>query len=96
MNNSELNDLIKAFVALPSSEKPQEIISSLREVIVKMVDICRKYGVNTDILLNREMVDVNKDNVTTDDYYEAIFAYLKSLEDAIGRLLIILSKENAN
>ena len=43
------------------------------------------------MLLNREMADVNKENPTIDDYFEAIYAYSKTLEDCNGRLLNRLS-----
>jgi len=37
------------------------------------------------------MTDVQKDNPTVDDYYEATFAYIKPLQDANGKLLLTLS-----
>lgn len=91
MNDNELNKLISSFVELPTEEKPKEIIEILKENIAMVNDLCHKFGVQTEIVLNREMVDVQTDNVTIDDYYEAIFAYIKSLQDANGKLLLILS-----
>lgn len=92
MNNPELDEYIKTFVAIPTDKKPQEIINTLKEDLAKTADLCHKFGVDVPVLLNREMIDVNKEDTTIDDYYEAIFAYIKSLEDAYGKLLLILSE----
>lgn len=98
MNDNELNNLISSFVELSTEEKPKEIINTLKENIVMVNDLCNKFGVQTEIVLNREMADVQKDNATIDDYYEGIFAYIKSLQDANGKLLLTLSSiiDNSN
>lgn len=98
MNNNDLNNLISNFVNLSTEEKANEIIVTLKENIAMVNNLCNKLGVQTEIILNREMSDVQKENATIDDYFEAIFAYIKSLQDANGKLLLILSSiiDNAN
>jgi len=88
---NELNDLISSFVELPTEEKPKEIINELKNQVALAQDLCNKFGVEEQMLLNREMADVNKENPTIDDYFEAIYAYSKTLEDCNGRLLNRLS-----
>lgn len=98
MNNNDLNNLISNFVNLSTEEKANEIIVTLKENIAMVNNLCNKLGVQTEIILNREMSDVQKENATIDDYFEAIFAYIKSLQDANGKLLLILSSiiDNTN
>lgn len=88
---NELNNLITSFTELPSEDKPIEVINTLKENIALLQDLCIKFDINNNILVNREMVDINKEYVTNDDYYEAIFAYIKSLENINGTLLNGLS-----
>ena len=85
--NDNLNKLIEKFVSLPQEEKAKEIINHLKENIAMYQNLCIQYGYNSDLILNREMLDVVKENVTIDDYYEAIYAYLRSLEDISGKFL---------
>lgn len=89
--NDNLNVLISSFVELPTEEKPKEIIKTLKENIVIVNNLCNQFGISNEILLNREMIDVQKEEATLDDYFEAIFAYIKSLEDVNGKLFLILS-----
>lgn len=98
MNNNDLNNLISNFVNLSTEEKANEIIVTLKENIAMVNNLCNKLGVQTEIILNREMSDIQKENATIDDYFEAIFAYIKSLQDANGKLLLILSSiiDNTN
>lgn len=85
--NNNLNKLIEKFVSLPKEEKAKEIINHLKRNIAMYQSLCIQYGYNDDLILNREILDVVKENATTDDYYEAIYAYLRSLEDISGKFL---------
>ena len=85
--NDNLNKLIEKFVSLPQEEKSKEIINHLKENIAMYLSLCRQYGYNDDLILNREMLYVVKENATIDDYYEAIYAYLRCLEDISGKFL---------
>lgn len=85
--NDSLNILIEKFVSLPQEEKAKEIINHLKESIAMYQNLCNRYGYNDEVIFNREMVDVIKEAATVDDYYEAIYAYLKSLEDISGKFL---------
>ena len=85
--NDSLNKLIEKFVSLPKEEKAKEIINQLKKNIAMYQSLCRQYGYNDDLILNREILDAAKENATTDDYYKAIYAYLRSLEDISGKFL---------
>lgn len=85
--NDNYNNLIQKFVSLPQEEKAKEIIRDLKNYIAIYQSLCKQYGYQVDLVLNKEMLGVMKDNVTTEDYYEAIYAYLKSLEDISGKFL---------
>lgn len=89
---NEIEELVSKFVLLPSEEKPKEIITTLKEDIAVLHDLCKKFEVNIDFIANREMIDISKSNVSNDDYYEAIFAYIKSFENINGILLLVLSE----
>lgn len=87
MNNNEFNNLINTFVLLNTEEKADEIINTLKEDIAIFEGISKINNFNDELIFNREIVDVNKVNPSVDDYYEAIFVYLKMLEDISGKVL---------
>lgn len=91
MKQEDFDELVSDFVSLNSKEKADLIISSMKEDIAIFKQISELNDLHIDIVFNREMVDVTKDNPSTDDYYEAIFVYLKIMEDISGKLLDYLA-----
>lgn len=86
----DFNELMRSFVSLDTNDKPKEIVACLKENIGLIQDICTRFNIDCDIIVNREMVDI-ENNPTVDDCYEAIYAYVKSLQDINGKLLLLLS-----
>lgn len=83
----EYNSYINAFVNLDTDDKREEVVNKLKELIATLELIAKKLNDAQPVLLNREMIDLNQEEVSEDDYLEAVFAYLISLEDLIGRTL---------
>ena len=92
--NNKLNELLEAFVLLDQEKKAKEIVASLKEDISIFKSISDTMGFNNTLVFNREIVDILKENHTMDDYLEAIYAYLKTLEDISGKLLTDLQEKN--
>lgn len=45
-------------------------------------------NIDSELLINREILDLNKEPVSEDDYLEGLFAHINMLEDIIGKALI--------
>ena len=87
MKQEDFDNLVDDFVLLDTKEKADLIISSIKEDIAIFKQISELNNLHFDVVFNREIVDVTKDNPSVDDYYEAIFVYLKMMEDVSGKLL---------
>jgi len=85
--NTSIYNLLAANVLLDTEEKAKQIILSLKEDIAIFNALSNLNGQIDEISFNREVFDVNKEKPTNDDYYEAIYAYIKILEDVSGKLL---------
>ncbi len=83
----EYNHYINEFVNLSVEDKREEIVNKLKELIATLEVIAKELNDPQPALLNREMIDLNQEDVSEEDYLEAVFAYLISLEDLIGRTL---------
>ena len=82
------NEFMDAFVKLPKETKRDEIVGKLREVIARMMELSYNLGLPEDeLLLSKEILDLNKKPVSEDDYLEAVFAYINCLEDLLGKYL---------
>lgn len=66
----------------------------MKELIAVFQNLCNLYGVQHDLLLNREIVDINKDNYTEDDFVEAIYVYIQSFKEILSDFLIPLIKDD--
>lgn len=87
MKQEDFDNLVSDFVLLDTKEKADLIISSMKEDIAIFKQISELNNLHFDVVFNREIVDVTKENPSVDDYYEAIFVYLKMMEDVSGKLL---------
>lgn len=82
------NSLMNEYTMLDIKTKREEIIKKIQELIAIIQKICIDKNINSELLFNREIIDLNKNDVSDDDYLEGIFAYINMLEDILGKLLV--------
>ena len=71
------------------------IISELKELIALFQKICSESGINQELLINREIVDVNKDGYSQEDFAEAVFTYIQMFKEILaGFMLSIVENKN--
>lgn len=86
--SNDFDVLVESFVKLETEEKAIQIIKLLKEDIAIFNGIFELNDIQYSPLLNREVLDVEKSDSTMDDYFEAIYVYLKSFEDLLGSYLL--------
>ena len=72
---------------LPLELKRKEIISELEDIISSYSKICTQFGVMPDMVLNKEMLNINKRNLTEDEFLHALFAYIYTLQDISSQFI---------
>lgn len=89
--------LMEYYKLLPIQNKRNEIVSALEELISYYSKICTKFGVMPDMALNKEILNIGRDNLTEDEFLHAIFAYLNTLQDIsaqfIDKMTEVIEKE---
>lgn len=90
--------LMEYYKLLPIENKRNEIISELEELISNYSKICTQFGIMPDMVLNKEMLNINRSNITEDEFLHAIYAYLNTLQDVSAQFINIMSEslENKN
>lgn len=79
--------LIEYYKRLPIDIKRKEIIDEIEEIISNYSKICTKFGIMPNMTLNKEMLNVNRKNITEDEFLDALYAYLNNLEDVSAQFI---------
>lgn len=79
--------LMEYYKHLPKQIKRNEIISELEELIGYYSKICTQFGVVPDMVLNKEMLNINRSNITEEEFLHAVFAYLNTLQDISAQFI---------
>ncbi len=79
--------LIEYYKRLPIDIKRKEVIDGIEEIISNYSKICTKFGIMPNMILNKEMLNVNRKNITEDEFLDALYAYLNSLEDVSAQFI---------
>ena len=79
--------LMEYYKLLPIQNKRNEIVVMLEELISYYTKICTKFGVMPDMALNKEILNIKRDNLTEPEFLHALFAYLNTLQDISSQFI---------
>lgn len=94
MNN--LDEYLEYFKGLSLKEKQEIIINELKMLTGLTNQMCKEIEANNEILLNKELADVNDSNYTEDDFSEAIITYICSIKNSLSDFNIKLTEISDN
>ena len=80
-------NLIEYYKLLPIDNKRDEIISEIEYLISNYSKICTQFGVMPDMVLNKEMLNLKRNNLTEDEFLNALYAYLNTLQDISAQFI---------
>lgn len=84
--------LMEYYKLLPIKNKRIEIINEIEELISYYSKICTQLGSMPDMTLNKEMLNINQENITEEEFLHALFAYLNVLQDISGQFINQMSE----
>ena len=91
-----LDEYIEYFKGLPLKEKQEIVIDELKTITGMTNKMCKEIGANNEVLLNREVTDVNNEVYTEDDFSEAVITYICSIKNSLSDFSIKLSEISEN
>ena len=77
--------LMEYYRELPIEDKRKEILNEMEEIISNYSKICTQYGVMPNMMLSKEMLNVN--NLNDEEFLNALFAYLNTLQDISAQFI---------
>lgn len=85
--NNLFNEYIEEFKKLDTNKKREEIINSIKQLIVLFDQLAAMDNIELHYLKSREINDIKSDNVLEDDFLEAELVYLEVAKNLIGEYL---------
>lgn len=85
--NIAFNEYINEFKQLDINSKRDEFIKSLKEFLAVISVLASNEGIQTTFLKNNEILDLQKEYVSEDDFLEAAMVYLENAKNTIGEFL---------
>lgn len=84
--------LMEYYKLLPIQNKRNEIVSVLEELISNYSKICTKFGVMPNMALNKEILNIKRDDLKEEEFLHALFAYLNTLQDISAQFIDRMSQ----
>ncbi len=90
--------LIEYYKMLPMQTKRNELINELEDIISNYTKLCTKLNVLPNMALNKEMLNINREDLTEEEFLPALFAYVNTIQAISGQFIDRISDliENKN
>ena len=92
IENQSFNEYINSYKKLPLQEKKNLAEQQFEEIIAVLDQLNIKYLNKSEILFNRELLDLKKETSTESDFVEAMFVYAYSIKELVALLISNFSK----
>lgn len=87
--NEAFNDYIEEVKKLGTEGKRKELYDSIFELARAIQSLAQAEGIELHYLQNREIEDLYQQNVSEDDYLEAMLVYVEIIKNIFGEYLLL-------
>lgn len=91
IENKEFNDYIERYKKMPLDLKKDLVIEESKKILAFLEKLKNDFNVQGKILFNKEILDV-KNSSSEEDFTEAMFVYIHSIEESLGEYIDMISK----
>lgn len=81
--NEDINEYMTFFKEQTLKEKQSIIYEQLQMLAGFTNNLCKELNIPNEPILNREILDLKKDNYTEDDFAEAIIVLINSIQNSV-------------
>ena len=85
--NETFNEYINEFKKLTTMEKLEELSISVKELLSFIDILAQNSGKELSYLTSKEIKDLYKENVSEDDYIEAILVYIENIKNNLAMII---------
>lgn len=84
IENKEFNEYVELFKKLPLQAKKEKVNEEIKKLIAFIEKAKADLKIDSKMLYNRELLDLNNDNISDEDFVEAMFVYVYILQESMG------------
>lgn len=88
----KFNAYVEAYKKLPLQQKKEIVNAEVKKLLGFIEKAKMDMNVNEEILFNREILDLNKEYVSDEDFVEAMFVYVHAIQESLGEYFNAVSK----
>ena len=74
--------------------KEKIVINELQELIVLFQKLCRMNGKNSELLVNKEIIDIYENKYTQDDFAEAVYTYIQMFKEVLAEYMLSIDNDS--
>lgn len=82
--DEKFNEYVELFKQFPINEKKKRTHNEIKKLVAFVEKAKQDLNIESNLLYNKELKDLNNDEISDDDFVEAIFVYTHMLEESIG------------
>ena len=87
----DFNEYMDFFKNLSLKEKQEIILDQLKMIASFSNQMCTEYEIPNELIMNRELLDMNSEDYTQDDFAEAVIVYVNSIQNSLSDFSIGIS-----
>ena len=80
-------EYMEEFVKLNIEQKNNEIIEKQKVILAFLLKYASDHGIQFEFLKSKEIIDIEDNNGTNEDYLEAMMVYTQNIEEILGLIL---------
>ena len=84
MKQEKFNAYVEAYKKLPLDKKKKIVNDEVKKLLGFIEKAKSDLGISDEILFNREILDLKRDYVSDEDFVEAMFVYVHSIQESLG------------
>ncbi len=92
IQNNNFDELVSSYKMLPLQEKKTIAHEEIKKTLAFIEKAKTDLNINKEILLNREILDLNSNNISDEDFVEAVFVYIHAIQESLGDYFEVVSK----
>ena len=81
--NEDINEYMTFFKEQTLKEKQSIIYEQLQMLAGFTNNLCKELNIPNELILDREILDLKKENYTEDDFAEAIIVLINSIQNSV-------------
>jgi hypothetical protein len=90
--NENFNQYVESYKKLPLQEKKAIVNAEIKKLLAFIEKAKMDVNAKGEILFNREILDLNNEIVSDDDFVEAMFVYIHAIQESLGEYFNEIAK----